>query len=57
MDEATPSNNSIVCTVIVAYSKGNNIITEHLNSFTIPVVSSEILLEGVKSLFERLKLP
>ena len=57
MDETTASNNSRVCAVLVAYSKGNIIITEHLNSFTIPVVNSEILFEGMKSLFERLKLP
>ena len=57
MDEATASNNSRVCAVLVTYSKGNNIITEHLNSFTTPFVSGEILFEGMKSLFERRKLP
>ena len=57
MDEATASNNSRVCAVLVTYSKGNNIITEHLNSFATPFVSGEILFEGMKSLFERRKLP
>ena len=57
MDEATASNNSRVCAVLVTYSKGNKIVTEHLNSFTIYVVSIEILFQGMKSLFERLKLP
>lgn len=56
MDEATAWNNSRLCTVLVTYSKGNNIITEHLNSFATPVVSGEILFEGMKSLFERRKL-
>ena len=57
MDEANASNNCRMCDVLVTYGKGNNIITEHLNSFTIPVVSSECFFEGMKSLFERLKLP
>ena len=57
MDEANASNNCRMCDVLVTYGKGNNIITEHLNSFTIPVVSSEFFFEGMKSLFERLKLP
>ena len=57
MDEATASNNSRVCAVLVTYSKGHNIITEHLNSFATPFVSGEILFEGMKSLFERRKLP
>ena len=43
--------------MLLTYSKGNNIVSEHLNSFTIPVVRGEVLLEGMKSLFERLKLP
>ena len=54
MDEATAPSNSRMCTVLVTYSKDNNIITEHLNSFTICVVSSETLFEGMKSSFERL---
>ena len=56
MDEATALINSRVCAVLVTYSKCNDIITEHLNSFTIPVASCKILFEGMKSLFERLKL-
>ena len=56
MDEATALINSRVCAVLVTYSKCNDIITEHLNSFTIRVASCKILFEGMKSLFERLKL-
>ena len=57
MDEATATNNTRICAVLVTYCKGNEIITEHLNSFDLPVVNSEVLFEGVKSLFQEMKLP
>ena len=50
-------NYSKMCAVLVTYSKANNIITGHLNSFTNPAVSSKVFFEGMISLFERLKLP
>ena len=44
--------------MLVTYSNGNNIVTDHLSLFTILFVcNGEIIFEGIKFLSERPKLP
>ena len=51
MDEATATINMRVCSLLVCYFNGVDIVTEHLDSFNAPVVNSTTLYHEVMDAF------
>ena len=57
MDEATATNNMQVCSLLVCYFNGVDIVTEHLDSFNVPVVNNATLYHEVMDVFQNRELP
>ena len=51
MDETMATNNMQVCSLLVCYFNGVDIVTEHLDSFNAPVVNSATLYHEVMDVF------
>ena len=57
MDEATATNNMWVCSLLVCYFSGVNIVAEYLHSFNAPVFNSATLYHVVMDVFQKRKIP
>ena len=57
MDEATATNNVRVCSLLVCYFNGVDIVIEHLDSFNAPVVNSATLYHEVMDVFQKREIP
>ena len=57
MDEATATNNIRVCSLLVCYFNGDDIVTEHLDSFNAPVVNNSTLYHEEMDVFQKCEIP
>ena len=57
MDEATATINMRVCSLLVCYFNGVDIVTEQLDSFNAPVVDSATLYLEVMDVFQKREIP
>ena len=57
MDEATATNNMRVCSLLVCYFNGVDLVTEHLDSFNPPIVNSATLYHEVMDVFQKREIP
>ena len=57
MDEATATNNMRVCSLLVCYFNGVDIVTEHHGSFNAPVVNSNTLYHEGMDVFQKHEIP
>ena len=57
MDEATATNNIRVCSLLVCYFNGDDIVTEHLDSFNATVVNNSTLYHEEMDVFQKREIP
>ena len=57
MDEATATNNIQVCSLLVCCFNGDDVVTEHLDSFNAPVVNNSTLYHEVMDVFQKREIP
>ncbi|GBO16601.1 hypothetical protein AVEN_5364-1, partial [Araneus ventricosus] len=57
IDESMSNNNEKIVTVLVNYLRNDKIVTEHLQSFSVPSVNSTLLFQGIVKLLEENNIP
>ena len=57
MNEATVTNNMRVCSLLVCYFNGVDVVTQHFDSFNAPIVNSATLYHEVMDFFQKREIP